>query len=102
MRRRIRQSLGSNPFKFPARKNPSPRIPPKLRITQPKQIRFIPSTFDIPHPTIDRKSTRLNSSHLGTSYAVFCLKKELTTLMDSSSGRCSRIHRGRSESHGVV
>src|SRR5205814_4245348 len=24
---------------------------------------------------IDRKSTRLNSSHLGTSYAVFCLKK---------------------------
>src|ERR1039458_2384195 len=24
---------------------------------------------------IDRKSTRLNSSHLGISYAVFCLKK---------------------------
>src|SRR5262245_65878218 len=26
--------------------------------------------------TIDRKSTRLNSSHLGISYAVFCLKKK--------------------------
>src|ERR1035438_5473043 len=26
-------------------------------------------------PTTDRKSTRLNSSHLGISYAVFCLKK---------------------------
>src|ERR1035438_10601945 len=25
--------------------------------------------------TSDRKSTRLNSSHLGISYAVFCLKK---------------------------
>ena len=25
--------------------------------------------------TLDRKSTRLNSSHLGISYAVFCLKK---------------------------
>src|ERR1039458_10750343 len=25
--------------------------------------------------SIDRKSTRLNSSHLGISYAVFCLKK---------------------------
>src|ERR1035441_5272830 len=25
----------------------------------------------------DRKSTRLNSSHLGISYAVFCLKKKL-------------------------
>ena len=27
-------------------------------------------------PLIDRKSTRLNSSHLGISYAVFCLKKK--------------------------
>src|SRR5437899_6283684 len=26
----------------------------------------------------DRKSTRLNSSHLGISYAVFCLKKKTT------------------------
>src|ERR1035441_6054481 len=26
-------------------------------------------------PRSDRKSTRLNSSHLGISYAVFCLKK---------------------------
>src|SRR5205814_2800640 len=28
----------------------------------------------------DRKSTRLNSSHLGISYAVFCLKKKINTL----------------------
>src|SRR5258705_5617693 len=27
---------------------------------------------------VDRKSTRLNSSHLGISYAVFCLKKKKT------------------------
>src|SRR5262245_10774677 len=27
-------------------------------------------------PKQDRKSTRLNSSHLGISYAVFCLKKK--------------------------
>src|SRR5437899_10103417 len=27
-------------------------------------------------PGEDRKSTRLNSSHLGISYAVFCLKKK--------------------------
>src|SRR5438045_568524 len=27
-------------------------------------------------PPRDRKSTRLNSSHLGISYAVFCLKKK--------------------------
>src|SRR5205814_5897869 len=29
----------------------------------------------------DRKSTRLNSSHLGISYAVFCLKKKRTSVM---------------------
>src|SRR5256885_11228734 len=28
-------------------------------------------------PRIDRKSTRLNSSHLVISYAVFCLKKTI-------------------------
>src|SRR5438045_6925822 len=28
------------------------------------------------NPERDRKSTRLNSSHLGISYAVFCLKKK--------------------------
>src|SRR5438045_7828315 len=28
---------------------------------------------------VDRKSTRLNSSHLGISYAVFCLKKKTKT-----------------------
>src|SRR5205807_4203214 len=28
----------------------------------------------------DRKSTRLNSSHLVISYAVFCLKKKTTTM----------------------
>src|SRR5256885_12328570 len=29
------------------------------------------------HGRLDRKSTRLNSSHLVISYAVFCLKKKI-------------------------
>src|SRR3712207_7362463 len=29
---------------------------------------------------LDRKSTRLNSSHANISYAVFCLKKNIITL----------------------
>src|SRR2546427_9198549 len=29
-----------------------------------------------PRPVLDRKSTRLNSSHSQISYAVFCLKKK--------------------------
>src|SRR5688572_31817997 len=35
--------------------------------------------LELPHPhnrRIDRKSTRLNSSHSQISYAVFCLKKK--------------------------
>src|SRR3712207_8938251 len=32
-------------------------------------------------PTLDRKSTRLNSSHANISYAVFCLKKKRRKLM---------------------
>src|SRR5262245_63880230 len=41
-------------------------------------------TVDVSNETLsrttlaDRKSTRLNSSHLGISYAVFCLKKKKT------------------------
>src|SRR5262245_66533558 len=31
---------------------------------------------NLAHEVEDRKSTRLNSSHLGISYAVFCLKKK--------------------------
>src|SRR3712207_7421343 len=35
-------------------------------------------TLSIPYkwPSLDRKSTRLNSSHANISYAVFCLKKK--------------------------
>src|SRR2546426_5902958 len=33
-------------------------------------------------PRSDRKSTRLNSSHLVISYAVFCLKKKKIHLQD--------------------
>src|SRR5690606_40128476 len=32
--------------------------------------------FDFAFPRTDRKSTRLNSSHVKISYAVFCLKKK--------------------------
>src|SRR5438477_4620800 len=32
----------------------------------------------------DRKSTRLNSSHMSISYAVFCLKKKKTKIKNSS------------------
>src|ERR1035438_1617063 len=45
----------------------SPRYSSALRSMHPVALR---------RPAPDRKSTRLNSSHLGISYAVFCLKKK--------------------------
>ena len=43
-----------------------------------RQVDFLQDIFYIPEEfaTPDRKSTRLNSSHLVISYAVFCLKKK--------------------------
>src|SRR5438067_9942925 len=39
-----------------------------------KTIRTLGALLDVAN--IDRKSTRLNSSHVSISYAVFCLKKK--------------------------
>src|SRR5256885_8020912 len=39
----------------------------------------------------DRKSTRLNSSHLVISYAVFCLKKKKYSALSSLSTRSRRL-----------
>src|SRR5690625_5447628 len=40
--------------------------------------------------TIDRKSTRLNSSHVAISYAVFCLQKTRRTHSDHVRPRAGR------------
>src|SRR5439155_10324046 len=60
----------------------------RRRCRRPHCRRFLPC-----RRRRDRKSTRLNSSHVATSYAVFCLKKkrdvlcalhiEITILVDS-------------------
>src|SRR5256885_10302785 len=45
--------------------------------------------------TLDRKSTRLNSSHLVISYAVFCLKKKKTIYHNASSAYDESLRRTR-------
>src|SRR5690625_5875754 len=40
----------------------------------------------------DRKSTRLNSSHVAISYAVFCLKKKTHTHQEHNEGQQSDDH----------
>src|SRR5690625_6576731 len=39
----------------------------------------------------DRKSTRLNSSHVATSYAVFCLKKKKNFAEHANTRQCRPI-----------
>src|SRR5438477_6033777 len=41
-----------------------------------------PILLSVPRDT-DRKSTRLNSSHMSISYAVFCLKKKKKKKIDN-------------------
>src|SRR5256885_3904390 len=46
--------------------------------------------FDAVGPVLllDRKSTRLNSSHLVISYAVFCLKKKKNSMISTHWQTC--------------
>src|SRR5437899_6606849 len=48
-----------------------PNLAERLRALEQSGVRLIDPK---PRRGADRKSTRLNSSHLGTSYVVFCLK----------------------------
>src|SRR5256885_13125602 len=58
-----------------------------------------------PGDAVDRKSTRLNSSHLVISYAVFCLKKkkDMTNIYLSiiSYTACSRTTLLDAHTHGT-
>src|SRR5690348_17808325 len=59
----------------PARKYGMPRA----RYSRPTARRRATPLGMTQFLTVDRKSTRLNSSHPSTSYAVFCLKKKTQT-----------------------
>src|SRR5690606_39507448 len=45
-------------------------------LAAPNQYRQCMIATTLADTTLDRKSTRLNSSHVKISYAVFCLKKK--------------------------
>src|SRR2546426_9339473 len=50
--------------------------PPDPALGSDTASRVVSPALTVTLATIDRKSTRLNSSHLVISYAVFCLKKK--------------------------
>src|SRR5437660_4261721 len=51
---------------------------------------------ELPRPLeamdLDRKSTRLNSSHVAISYAVFCLKKKNDSDVEAEQRPARRLH----------
>src|SRR5207249_10128160 len=53
---------------------PADRLPPPAHQSR-RGLAGLPAA-------LDRKSTRLNSSHVSISYAVFCLKKKNTPLLE--------------------
>src|SRR5256885_8264707 len=58
---------------------PDPQHAGELTALRPQQQRLTPIHLR------DRKSTRLNSSHLVISYAVFCLKKKKKIILTVKS-----------------
>src|SRR5690606_41335264 len=79
-RRRARSSGGSRPRGGADRGRP----PDHLGRHAVHRVTLAPPRPQIKHR--DRKSTRLNSSHVKTSYAVFCLKKKKSGYSPSKSG----------------
>src|SRR5437762_10571304 len=55
---------------------------PPLLGPQPRPVALVEA--------VDRKSTRLNSSHRCNSYAVFCLKKNNNNMITLSASLCLR------------
>src|SRR5436309_4881729 len=76
-----------------------PISPPATVVIMPPgvifRIRLLPVSATY---TLDRKSTRLNSSHVKISYAVFCLKKKKN---DQQQVRRDRFHSLRAANEAV-
>src|SRR5690625_5388697 len=78
------------------------RVESDIEAIDEKMITAVATCIDLQkNIAVDRKSTRLNSSHVANSYAVFCLKKKTTrataatkTRVIAGSKRCqtSALH----------
>src|SRR2546427_6084566 len=66
------------------------RLPLSLTVRVGRQLASIRHLGEVVERRIeqDRKSTRLNSSHSPTSYAVFCLNKKHTSLLRTRPPGC--------------
>src|SRR5256885_9332942 len=76
------------------------REDPKRRVLALSMVADEAHVADALQAGVDRKSTRLNSSHLVISYAVFCLKKKNYSVTYHSTLSPSRSIHSRSRCHG--
>src|SRR5258705_9647359 len=91
----IRRPPKSTLFPYtPLFRSPRPPVARKGRrgvhapCRRPPRSRPVPAPAAPPYARRDRKSTRLNSSHLGISYAVFCLKKKKNVVNETKKLSC--------------
>src|SRR5690606_40939845 len=63
-------------FRMRARSGPNSAPATKKRAAAATRLSFEATVWRLLSRAGDRKSTRLNSSHVKISYAVFCLKKK--------------------------
>src|SRR6266404_515958 len=88
-----------NPFSIRERYRPLESLPLADRLSRLRDPPMRRAILDDRPSPADRKSTRLNSSHSLTSYAVFCLKKK-TAWPRACEGE--RADRGRGCRHAVA
>src|SRR5258708_12187151 len=65
----------------------------ELLLDGPETFAAMFAAIDGAKQSLDRKSTRLNSSHQIISYAVFCLKKKNTIVYQHSNNDYTSIHK---------
>src|SRR5438105_11154686 len=81
------------PYTTLFRSDPSAEIPRHGLCVPPCRASARHVAVPVPAPDLDRKSTRLNSSHEWISYAVFCLKKKNLTAINLNTihFRCNKL-----------
>src|SRR5690606_39902438 len=67
----------------PLAKNPGKER--RIAVSKGCKVTVMNKLAPLDRSTIDRKSTRLNSSHVKISYAVVCLKKKNTEISDTQT-----------------
>src|SRR5207249_10359668 len=72
-----------------------------LAVAGREAVQFTPMLL-LGEPGLDRKSTRLNSSHVSISYAVFCLKKKKQSMEAAGANKAVAAGAGTNLSWAVV